>query len=205
MNYNKKYLFSFIVLAIMLTVGCFIYFNTRYVSYDYIEQGNKFKKGKVIVKIDNEIITENDIKNFRNLTTFSDQDILNKLIEDDILFLMAKENGIKVSKKDLHNLVLQSKNSLKQCSEEEKSKLNNIIKALNLTSEEYWNKYAPPTYAKAIMVGKMKTKIKDDIYKEIIEKHPKWTKTEIRKDSTEIYQEKINGFKKHHKIEKFLP
>ena len=200
-----KKLFSFAIILIVLACGYVIYQKTQYVSYtDTIVR----KDSKVLAKVNGNEITQEDVLNYRksnaaNLSSsFTDKDILNMLIEDNLLLQAAKDEGIKVPKNEVGKLLNESKNLLeKSISTNGNNEINKIVKDLGISIEKYWSTYAPKAIARAIAIGKERDLIKNNILSEITKKNPSFTSAENEKALKDMYSKKLEELKKKYVVQ----
>lgn len=202
-----KRLITFSIFALIIVCGYVIYEKSQYVSYtDNITNTNS----KVLAKVGDKTITQSDINSYKdsnqnNLAKgFTDKDILNKLIEDNVLIKAAKDEGVKVSKNEVQKIISQSKSALeKDATKSSDEKMDKLAKDLGITLGKYWNAYAPKAYASIIAIGKERNGIKDKIISDISKSHPNWSQIENDKAINDMYQKKLDELKKKYAVEIF--
>lgn len=92
--------------------------------------------------------------------------MLEKLIEDEMLLVKAKELKINISDKEAKAEMLKQKNLIdKAHNNEAEVIINDFIKKLGITEEDYWNTYAIEGYKSALTIGKTREKLGSDIEK----------------------------------------
>lgn len=210
MKNRRKILLFILVILFTAVAGYFVYENYMYVSYGTIKKLKSYKKGNIAARVNDQIITVSNFNSMKNKLNdignleFSDRELLDKLIETELLFLMAEEEGIKIPREEVNKMLQEAANYEGQTFQERSFELNNVLGQLGISNTEYWKEYLPRAYAKSIAVGKMRDRIQKEIYDYIIEKHPKWTQPEIRDGYNEMYNQRLEEFKKKCKIETYI-
>lgn len=202
-----KRLVTFIIFVFIIVCGYIIYENSQYVAYT---DNNVNTNSKVLAKVGEKVITQADINSYRDINgnnlikNFSDKDILNKLIEDNVLIKAAKDEGVKVSKNEVQKIISQNKSAIeKDVTKSSDDKMEKLAKGLGITIEKYWNTYAPRAYASLVAIGKERNGIKDKIISEISKSHPNWSQAENEKAINDMYQKKLEELKKKYAVEIF--
>lgn len=202
-----KRFITFIIFVLIIVCGYVFYENSQYVAYaDNIVNTNS----KVLAKVGDKVITQDDIKNYNDsnqndlLKNLTDKDILNKLIEDNVLIKAAKDEGVKVTKNEVQKIIGQNKAVLEKGSANSTDgKMDKLAKDLGITLEKYWNTYAPKAYASVIAISKERNGIKDKIISDISKSHPNWSQIENEKSIKDMYEKKIDELKKKYAVEIF--
>jgi hypothetical protein len=90
-----------------------------------------------------------------------DTKILKKFIKEKAVLLEADKQGIVVTRKEAEDYAKGARKAVSQ-SEEQKQSIDNIINALGLTEDEYWNEYSVDAYLVLSKVGKLKRIVLDE-------------------------------------------
>lgn len=198
---------TFIIFALVLICGYVFYKNSQYVAYS---DSTDITDSKVLAKVGDKEITQEDIKNYKDsnqsdlLKNLTDKDILNKLIEDNVLIKAAKDKGVKVTKSEVEKIIDQSKALIEKGNAKSgDNKMDTLAKDLGLTLEKYWSTYALKAYASVIAIAKEKEGIKSNIISEISKNHPNLSSAENEKSIKAMYQKKIEELKKKYAVEIF--
>lgn len=202
-----KRLITFIIFVFIIVCIYVFYENSQYITYtDNVIKTNS----KVLAKVGDKVITQDDIDRYRDINgnnlikNFSDKDILNKLIEDNVLIKAAKDDGVKVSKDEVSKIINENKSIIQnEVTKSSDDKMDKLAKDLGITIEKYWNTYAPKAYASIIAIGKEKNGIKDKIISDISKNHPNFSQVENEKAINDLYQNKLEELKKKYSVEIF--
>jgi hypothetical protein len=130
---------------------------------------------KVLVTVEGKNITQQMVDMTRTNSTFTEKQMLDKLIDDELILIKAKELKITVTDKeakaeakkqrDLYEDALQKADN----KNEVKTTMDDFIKKLGITEEEYWNSYVVQAYKGVLITAKTKDKLGADIEKTLKE------------------------------------
>lgn len=136
------------------------------------ENKSAFKdNSKVLATVNGKDITQLQIDITRIGSSFSEKEAVEKAIDKELLLEKAKDLNVNVSEKEAKDEAKKQRDlyddMVKQADnkDEVKSTLNNLIKTLGITEEEYWNSYAIQAYKNALIIGKTREKLGVDIEK----------------------------------------
>lgn len=126
---------------------------------------------KVLAIVEGKNITQQNVELARLSSTFSEREMLEKLIEDELLLVKAKELKINISDKEAKAEMLKQKDLIDKADNKNEAKaiINDFIKKLGITEEEYWNTYAIKGYKSVLIIGKTREKLGSDIEKTLKE------------------------------------
>jgi uncharacterized cupredoxin-like copper-binding protein len=132
-------------------------------------------ESKVLASVNGKNITQQQVDIARINSIFSEKEAVEKAIDKELLLEKAKELKINVSNKeakaeakkqrDLYEDMLNKADN----KDEFKTTMDNLMKILGLTEEEYWNSYAVQGYKNALTIGKTREKLGADTEKTLKE------------------------------------
>ncbi len=96
----------------------------------------------------------------QNGKQLSDKDVLNKMIEQALIYSKAVESGISVSDQEAESALNSAVELLKQ-DKNQYSFMKNYIAELGMTESEYWKSMIQP-YKEDLTIGKFKDTLKED-------------------------------------------
>jgi hypothetical protein len=105
----------------------------------------------------------------RTNSIFTEEQMLEKLIDDELILLKAKELKVTVTDKEAKAEAKKQKdlyeNTLKKVNNknELKAAMDDFIKKLGITEEEYWNSYVVQGCKTALIAAKTKEKLGADV------------------------------------------
>lgn len=160
---KKKYWLISSVAVLFLII-----FSSSFVFSDYISISDFFKsKEEKLAQIDEaELVVESDaftisLKQFVDYKentllihelnnypyTLTDEDLINRMIENELLYLEAKKAGITVEKEEVESYIAQVKLALEETNDPIQNEIDaQLAKALNIDVTEYYTH--PVTFAK---------------------------------------------------------
>lgn len=119
---------------------------------------------KVLVKINNTTITENSLKEMRifRQDDLSDSQLLEIAIQNELFYQKGIKDGLVVSNGDIKDFAVQTRKTIEtQGAEKQKNDIEEMIKSLGLTDDQFWSSYVLTPYKRMLTIGKVKQHIKD--------------------------------------------
>lgn len=129
----------------------------------------------------------------QNGKKLSDKDILNKMIEQKLLYDKAVESGITVSDKEAKSALNSAIELLKQDTNQY-AFMKNYISGLGMTEAKYWESMIQP-YKEALTIGKFKNVLKEDYKQKRNITDENKLDDEFKKYFDDYKKELINGAK----------
>jgi len=126
----------------------------------------------------------------------SDEEIIDKLIEKEVIYQQALKDNISVSEEEI-NQALQAQKDAEYKDSKTYEDFTNLIQGKNISEDEYWDKMKE-SIKKGLICGKYINKLKEDFKKE----NPHIKKDEFQSKYEEYYKNKVLEMKKNIKIEK---
>ena len=126
---------------------------------------------KVLATVNGKNITQQQIDMARIGSVFSEKEMLEKVIDEELLLEKAKDLKISVSDKEAKAEAKKQRKLFEEMlknadnKDELKTTMDNIIKKVGITEEEYWNSYAVQGYKMALIIGKTREKLGVDTEK----------------------------------------
>lgn len=126
---------------------------------------------KVLATVNGKNLTQQQIDMTRVGSIFSEKEAIEKAIDKELLLEKAKDLKISVSDKEAKAEAKRQKelyeNALEKADnkDELKTNLDNFIKKLGLSEEEYWDSYAVQGYKNALIIVKTREKLGADTEK----------------------------------------
>jgi hypothetical protein len=130
---------------------------------------------KVLASVDGKNITQQQINMARIGSTFSEKEMLEKVINDELLLKKAKDLNISVSDEDAKAEAKKQRDMFEEALNKADNKdlakvtIDDFIKKLGITEEEYWNSYVIQGYKSALTIGKTREKLGADTEKALKE------------------------------------
>ncbi|KGI36902.1 hypothetical protein [Clostridium tetani] len=148
---------------------------------------DKNKNSKILVKVGNEAITENDLKVAKifNDNNLSDDQLLDKLIRDKILIIEGKKQNLIPSNEEVINRVNEVKNQVEKFPDAIE-KIKNYKSGLKVSDDEYWNNIVFNEYKNRITINNL-IKKENNKYK-----NENTTKNLIDNSKDESYKQTID-------------
>lgn len=150
------------------------------------------ESSSVIVKVNGADITRKDFETAKSYRqdNLPDEEILMILIKNQLLKEEAERLNITVPLEDAREEAQNQKSNYETLgTEKDKDELDSVIKALGLTSDQYWNEYAPSKYQELMIIAKTKKVIG----KKALENTKFKTGTNLKIKSPEEAQEILNN------------
>lgn len=125
---------------------------------------------KLIAEVNGIQIRENDIKAIKVMSdaNVSEEEILNMLIDQQLLLEEAKRQNLEPTPEEIQAAVDEARETYnKYASEKDKMDIQAVIEGLGLSEKEYWENYIPSKYKEILTAGKLRTKIRKDVEKNI--------------------------------------
>lgn len=119
---------------------------------------------KVLVKINNTTITENSLKEMRifRQDDLSDSQLQEIAIQNELFYQKGIKDGLVVSNGEIKDFAVQIRKAIEtQESEKQKNDIEEMIKSLGLTDDQFWSSYVLTPYKRMLTIGKVKQHIKD--------------------------------------------
>ncbi len=115
------------------------------------------KNSKVIATVDNQPITENDlkIKEIFNDNNLSNDKLLDNLIRDKVLFTDAKNQNLVPSDTEVQNRVNEVRKQIQQNDTNALKKIKEYQNGLGISEDEYWNKIVFNKYKESITINNL--------------------------------------------------
>ena len=140
-------------------------------------------KSKVLAKVGEETIYENDLKQARigreDNDIVSDSKLLDILIESKLLLTEGKKQNLVPSDSEIKTGIEATKTAIEN-DEDARKNVDSIIQALGVSEDEYWNNYVYNTYKDMMTINHLRNKANDN--KELDEMIKKLkTETKIEK------------------------
>ncbi|KHO31943.1 hypothetical protein OR62_14085 (plasmid) [Clostridium tetani] len=131
----------------------------------------KNKNSKILVKVGNEAITENDLKIAKifNDNNLSDDQLLDKLIRDKIFIIEGKKQNLIPSNEEVINRVNEVKNQVEKFPDAIE-KIKNYKSGLGVSDDEYWNNIVFNEYKNENTTKNLIDNSKDESYKQTIDR-----------------------------------
>lgn len=152
--------------------------NIEKVQYEQTLENTK-KNSKVLVKVGNDIITENDLKIAKifNSQNLSDDQLLDNLVKDKAFLIEGKKQNLVPSDAEVQNRVNDVRNKIKDFPEALKQ-IKDYEQGLGISDDEYWNKVVFNAYKDRITSNNLirkenklsKTNNKNETYKQTIDR-----------------------------------
>lgn len=156
--------FSIMLLALVLLLSFSSCFKDNHTT---TPQDNS----KVLATVDGKNITEQNLKMAMTNSVFTEKQMLEKLIDDQLLLIKAKELNLSVSDNEAKAEMQKQKDLIESAinKEEVLATLKDFIKKLGITDDEYWNTYAVQAYKATLTIGKTREKLGTDLDKTLKE------------------------------------
>lgn len=204
----KNRLKIIIILCVSLALiisGATIFANNDKDTYSVGQKISDIEKNNdktIIAKVDDKEITKKEFESYKALwsvadTVPSDSDLLDKMIERKVLYSKAMKDGVNVSNEELNKALQEQKDNYAN-SEVVKSYIGSLIKGLNITEDQYWDRIKEGL-VQSLTIGKYKNKLKESFEKD----NPNLSGNELQNKFNEYYKNKISEFKNNSKVEKF--
>lgn len=115
------------------------------------------KNSKVIATVDNQPITENDlkIKEIFNDNNLSSDKLLDNLIRDKVLLSDAKNQNLVPSDTEVQNRVNDARKQIQQNDTDALKKIKEYQNGLGISEDEYWNKIVFNKYKESITINNL--------------------------------------------------
>lgn len=122
---------------------------------------------KVLAKVNGANITQQQVDTLRKSSIFSEKEMIEKLINDELLLIKAKDLKIKVTDKEAKAETEKNRELIERAEdiEDVKATIEDIILKLGVTEEEYWDKYAIQSYKRLMTIGKTRQSLGADVDK----------------------------------------
>ncbi|ERI93901.1 hypothetical protein HMPREF1982_01336 [Clostridiales bacterium oral taxon 876 str. F0540] len=130
---------------------------------------------KVLATVEGKNITQQMVDMARTNSTFTEKQMIEKLLDDELILLKAKELKITVTDKEAKAEAKKQRNLYEDTlqkadnKDEVKATMDDFIKKLGITEEEYWNSYVVQAYKNALILGKTREKLGTDTEKTLKE------------------------------------
>lgn len=145
---------------------------------------------KLIAEVNGRQIRENDIKAIKVMSdaNMSEEEILNMLIDQQLLLEEAKRQNLEPTPEEIQAAVDEARETYnKYASEKDKMDIQAVIEGLGLSEKEYWENYVPSKYKEMLTAGKLRTKIRKDVEKNI--KNPNDINSKYREELNKTIKE----------------
>lgn len=116
---------------------------------------------KVLATVNGKSITQLNVDIARKTSTFSEKEMIEKIIDDELLLTMADKLKVNASDDEAESEMKKQRSLIEKADNksEIKETINDIIKQLGITEEEYWNSYVIGGYKRALIIGKVRKKL----------------------------------------------
>lgn len=147
------------------------------------------KKCKTVMTVDNENITDKELDAVKTMhPEFSNEQAKDEVVCDKLVYKEALKQGIVVTSQEIDDYVKQAREMIKQ-DPASKQMVDDYIKGLGLTEEEYWEK-AKDEYKVQLTISKYKTSVEDEFSKSVKKDDPQYTDKYLK-----FYQKKVSDLK----------
>ncbi len=203
-----------ISIALVLVISILVF---GAVGYAAIQNNNVarllgIEQAKVLSSVGNDIVATIDgekitIEGFDTYKLFlnssegnklSDQQILDKILDRQVVYKQAIKEGMTASEEEV-NLAIKSAQEAIELDSKQYEAFKEYISGLKLSEDEYWET-VKPAYKKALTCGKYKNVLKEK-YKE--ENNIQDAK-ELNSKFIDFYNQKVKELKSNIKVESFL-
>lgn len=192
---KRKMRFLLIIALIIISITSLVIANNYSSPYK-----NKIKivkelktskdSSKLIAEVNGRQIRENDIKAIKVMSdaNMSEEEILNMLIDQQLLLEEAKRQNLEPTPEEIQAAVDEARETYnKYASEKDKMDIQAVIEGLGLSEKEYWENYVPSKYKEMLTAGKLRTKIRKDVEKNI--KNPNDINSKYREELNKTIKE----------------
>lgn len=153
-----------------------------------------------VATVDGIPITKKAFDTFKVMYSNSDQkptdkEVLDMIVERQLLHKQAEKEGITISDEQLNNAIEKMKQDLHNDTQSY-SDFKDYIAGLNITEEQYWEQ-SKPVYKKALAVGQLKSRLKQQYEAE----HKSEDAQVVEKNFGEFYKSYVSDLKQKVKID----
>jgi hypothetical protein len=119
---------------------------------------------KVLATVEGKDITKQQVDIIIKTSFLSEKEIIEKLIDNELLFIKSKELKISVTDDETKAEVQRNRDLIEKADNKEEAKaiIEDVIKILGITEEGYWDTYAIQAYKRTLIIGKTKQKLGSD-------------------------------------------
>ncbi len=156
----------------------------------------------IVATIDGEKITKKGFDTYKLIVDFenklSDEEILNKIVDRQIVYKQAIKEGFLVSDQQVEAAIKSAQETLKTDSNQYEA-FKEYFSGLNMSEDEYWES-VKPAYKKTLTCGAYKNALKQKLKKD----NKIEDQNELNSKFSEFYNEKIKDLKSQTKVQSFL-
>ena len=164
---NKNYLIIFSVLIFAILGGVFCASGTGEMALLGKDQADILRNGDdtIVASVNGEKIPKKSVDSFKVVLNsslnnsdhmYTDEEVLDKMIEKILLYQTALNAGISVSSEDVDKLMQQSKDALAlEVNKKDAATIAEYISGMNITEDEYWE-LVRPLVKRDIVCGRYK-------------------------------------------------
>ncbi len=204
---NKKMVIGIVVTASILICGVVGYTSAKSESVAKlfgIEQSQALSNaGKdIVATIDGEKITKKGFDTYKLIIDYenklSDEEILNKIVDRQIVYKQAIKEGFLVSDQQVEAAIKSAQEEIKMDSKQYEA-FKEYFSGLNMSEDEYWES-VKPAYKKALTCGAYKNALK----KKFKTDNKIEDQNELNSKFSEFYNQKVKDIKSKTKVQSFL-
>lgn len=205
--YSKpKYIIVSVVIVMFLAATATYAFQSNYKFFIIGKKINKIEETNdtsAVALVGNKKITKKAFDTYKELYSAadnipSDSALLDKLIENEVIYQEALKENISVSEEEINRALQDQKDAVAKDSEA--NEINkNLIQGKNISEEEHW-KEMEEGLRRTLIIGKYINKLRDEFKNQ----NPDIQQKDIGIKFREYSGNKVNSLKNGIKVEKFI-
>lgn len=213
-NSNVKYNKRKITIALVIVISILVFSAVGYAAIQNntvakllgIEQSKALSSAgnDIVATVDGEKITKKGFDTYKLFLNsnegnkLSDQQILDKILDRQVVYNQAIKEGMTASDEEVNSAIKSAQEAIKLDNKQYEA-FKEYISGLNLSEDEYWES-VKPAYKKALTCGKYKNVLKGK-YKE---ENKIQDAKELNSKFPDFYNQKVYELKSKIKVESFL-